>query len=921
MEVRLLGPLELLVEGRPIRLEASKQRTLLALLALHANEVVAADRAVDELWGERPPASAHKLVQTYVWQLRKLIGGALRTRPPGYELTLPAEQTDSGCFERLLERGEAELDSGDPEAAQKTLEEALALWRGPVLSDVALLGFARREAERLDELRLAAREARLEAELILGRHHELVPELTQLVRAEPYRERPHAQLMLALYRSGRQAEALETYARLRRTLRAELGLEPTPRLQELQQAILRHDTSLAPVPRRRRGTLPVPANRLIGRVRELAALQRLLQRDDVRLVTLTGAGGSGKTRLALEAAAQLSDEFDGGAFFADLAPLADPALVLPALADSIDLRHRGAEPLVETLSRHLADKRALIMLDNFEHLLMAAADVAALLRTAPQLKLLITSRTALRLSGEWELSLAPLDEPDAVALFAARAQAASVDFEPDHTVAAICRRIDNLPLAIELAAPQIRIIAPSELLDRLENRLPNLTHGPSDVPGRQQTVRATIDWSHGLLGVEAQDLFARLSVFAAGFTLRAASTVADATFDGIAALVDQSLVQRGGDRFSMLETIREYAAERLADADPSGEIRDRHADYFLDIAEQAAPALPGATRARWLAQLEADHDNLRAALSCTLDRNHASALRIAVALAPFWRGCGYLSEGRSWLETALNLRFADEPALRARALEAASDLAGSQGDFEHASRLARESAATFRSLDDDDGLARGLRLEGWWAACMRDNNGARRLLQQSHALAPDEGLTLERLGAVALNVRRYTEAKSFFEQGLTAFHAHGDEVGATGPRVGLGLVALAQQRIDHAAQHFRRALLELQELGDSGWGISYCLEGLAAVEAAQMQPRRAASLLAKAEALRDDILHPLDPFEQEVHAHTLQCVHDRLDEASRAQASTLGKALSLQDAISFALHSDCDHHYQAGDGDRRSGVE
>jgi tetratricopeptide (TPR) repeat protein len=280
-----------------------------------------------------------------------------------------------------------------------------------------------------------------------------------------------------------------------------------------------------------------------------------------------------------------------------------------------------------------------------------------------------------------------------------------------------------------------------------------------------------------------------------------------------------------------------------------------------------------------------------------------------------------LIEGRRWLETALNLRFENEPPLRARALEAASDLAGSQGDFENASRLAKESAALFRSLDDDDGLARALRLEGWWAACKRDNKRARRLLQQSHVLAPDEGLTLERLGAVALNERLYTEAKSFFEQGLTAFHAHGDAMGAAGPRIGFGLVALAEQRIGDAAQHFRTALLELQELGGSGWGISYCLEGLAAVEVAEEQPARAASLLAKAEALRDDILHPLDPFEQEVHAHTLQRVHDRLDQASRAQASALGKALSLQDAITFALYGDRDHPDPAGNADGNSSVE
>jgi len=900
MEVRLLGPVELVVDGRVVGVQAAKQRALLALLALHASEVVAADRAVDELWGERPPPSAHKLVQTYVWQLRKLVGEALRTRPPGYELAIAPEQVDSGRFERLLARGQEQLAAGDAERADETLTEALALWRGSALGDVELLGFAGQEAESLQVLRVAAQEARIEAALALGRHDDLVPELEELVAAHPYRETLRAQLMLALYRCGRQAEALDAYMQMRRLLRQDLGLEPTPSLQELQHAILRHDASLARAPRQGRGALPVPPTRLIGRARELADLKQLLRRSDVRLVTLTGAGGSGKTRLALEAAARLADEFDDGAYFVDLATLADPALVLPALAHTIGLRERGDEPLTDVLTRCLADKEALILLDNFEHLLAAAPKLATVLAAAPQLKLLLTSRTALRISAEWEHPVAPLDEADAVALFTSRAHAASVDFQPDHTIAAICRRIDYLPLAIELAAPQVRVVTTDELLDRLEHRLATLAHGAPDLPSRQQTLRATLDWSYSLLTAAEQDLLARLSVFAGGFTVRAAAAVAEATFEGIAVLVDHSMLRRDRDRFSMLETIREYALERLDSADPNGRRRDRHADYFLELAEEAGPQLRGREQAAWFDRLENDHDNLLAALAWLIGRNHAHALRLAIALWDFWRSRGYLSEGRRWLDSALAPGAGQDPLLRARALEAASDLAGSQGQFEQASRLSDESANLYRQVGDDNGLARALLIHGWWALCRRDDARARALFEQSRALSPKQGRMWDRLGALALYEQQYGDARSFFQESLTAFRAEADARGATQSVFSLGLVALAEGRIEEAAERFRESLRALQDLGDAGWGISYCLEGLAAVVVDQ-QPARAAHLLAKAEALREDIHHPLDRFEEGVHERTLRLVHDRLDEQALELAWADGAAMSLQEAIVFAL--------------------
>jgi predicted ATPase/Tfp pilus assembly protein PilF len=772
--------------------------------------------------------------------------------------------------------------------------------RSPRLGDVQLLGFAGQEAESLELLRVAAQEAGIEAALALGHHAELVPELEGLVAAHPYRETLRAQLMLALYRCGRQAEALDAYTQMRRLLRQDLGLEPTPSLQELQHAILRHDASLAPTPRQRRGALPVPPTRLIGRARELAKLHQLLRRDDVRLVTLTGAGGSGKTRLALEAAARLADEFGDGAYFVDLATLADPDLLLPTLAHTIGLRERSDEPLTDTLTRFLADKQTLILLDNFEHLLAAAPKLATVLAAAPQLKLLVTSRAALRLSAESEQPLAPLDEPDAVALFTARAQAASIDFEPDDTIAAICRRIDYLPLAIELAAPQVRVVTTRELLERLEHRLAALLHGAPDLPSRQQTLRATLDWSHGLLPAAEQDLLARLSVFAGGFTARAAAAVAGATYEGVAVLVDHSMLRRDRDRFSMLETIREYALERLDSADRDGGLRDRHADYFLELAEEATPQLKGSEQAAWLDRLEDDHDNLLAALAWLIGRNHAHALRLAIALWDFWRSRGHLSEGRRWLDSALAPGAEQDPLLRARALEAASDLAGSQGEFEQASRLSDESATLYRQVGDDSGLARALLIQGWWALCRRDDGRARALFEQSQALSPQKGRLWDRLGALALYEQRFADARSFFEESLAAFRAEADARGATESVFSLGLVALAEGQIEEAAESFRESLKRRKDLGDSGWGISYCLEGLAAV-VVEAEPAIAARLLAKAAALRHDIHHPLDRFEEEVRERTLQLVNERLDEQALELAWADGATMSLEEAIVLAL--------------------
>jgi DNA-binding SARP family transcriptional activator len=436
VEFRMLGPLEVVDDhGRPLGLGGAKQRALLAVLLLHAGEVVSAERLVDELWGEDPPKSARSVLQVYVANLRKVLepgrarraaGGVLRTRPPGYLVAVAPDDLDLGHFERLAEQGRAALAAGDAEEAAGLLRGALELWRGPALADVALEASGQAEIAGLEERRLAALEDRIEAELAAGRHSELVGELEAVIAAHPLRERLHGQFLLALYRSGRQAEALEAYRRMRETLAEELGIDPGRPLQDLERAILAQDPTLdwvpaaaaasqlaagQPAPGRRPGTLPVPPTPLVGRQRALAEVGALVRQGHTRLVTLTGVGGTGKTRLALQVAAELGGEFPDGAWFVPLAPVADPQLVLATLAQTLGVREAAGQPLDERLREELRERRLLVVLDNFEHLLAAAPVVTGLLAACPNLAVLVTSRAALRVSGEQIYEVPPLATP------------------------------------------------------------------------------------------------------------------------------------------------------------------------------------------------------------------------------------------------------------------------------------------------------------------------------------------------------------------------------------------------------------------------------------------------------------------------------------------------------------------------------
>jgi predicted ATPase/DNA-binding SARP family transcriptional activator len=673
MRIGLLGELELLDdEGNDVPVAGAKLRALLAVLALHVGRVVPADQLIEALWGEDPPAAVRNGLQGLVSKLRRALGASdlVTMRGDGYALELPTEAIDVARFEQRAAAGRGMAAAGELAAAVDLLTEADSLWRGDPLADFAYEDFAAGAVTRLSESRLALVEERLDVELRLGRHQRAVAELEELVAAHPLREGLRKLLMLALYRAGRQADALRSFQETRLMLGEELGLEPGPELQRLEAAILTHDPSLTPpstempaaTTRARSGPgIPEALTPLVGRDAELRDVGALFA--ERRFVTLVGPGGVGKTRLALEVGRTEAEALGSGGCLVELAPLGDPSGVPTAIASALDL----SDP--SRLAEVIGDREMLIILDNCEHVITTAAEVAeGLLRRCPGLRLLATSREGLRVGGETIWPVPPLAADDAVRLFLARAQAAggTIGSGEEHRelIADICARLDGLPLAIELAAARTRAFPLPQIAARLEDRFRLLTGGSRTALPRQQTLRAVVDWSYELLFDDEQRVFERLAVLPGGCDVATAeivcaddAVVAEDVADHLRALVDKSLVVAvpvaGGMRYTQLQTLARYGQERLGERGDSVRIRNAMAQHFAELCSQSAAAYTGDGQRAWLTAMDQEHDNLRAALDWAVANDDAeTALMIAGGAAwPHWL-TGMVAEGRRWLDDA-----------------------------------------------------------------------------------------------------------------------------------------------------------------------------------------------------------------------------------------------------------------------------
>lgn len=977
---RILGPIEAGIGEQGLALGGPTQVKLLAFLLLHANQAVSNDALTGALWGAERSGSANRLAMA-VARLRKALTpltdgvGRVRTVGGGYMLSVESGELDADEFVRLVEDGREASVGGDAERCAELLGSALALWRGPPLAEVAFEDFAQAEIRRLEELRLEALEARIQAELELGRHSQVVGELEGLLAEDATREGMASQLMLAYYRCGRQADALEVYQRTRGHLAGELGLEPGPAIKSLQTRILEQAPSLElrdahadPVDsttRSRAVPLPLLTTPTIGRERDVEEVCGLLAGREVRLVTLTGPGGVGKTRLALAAARQVVASFEGGARWVELAGVTGADEVGSTIARALAVTPLQGEDPQGALSRYLAGKRLLLVIDNFEHVIGAAGLIGEVLEASEGVTVLVTSREALDLRAEHRFVVAPLRLPaisGRVTLAEVEATAATALFldtarrrdrrlavteAQAPVLARICSRLDGLPLALELAAGRTAVLGIDELEVGLASMI-DLGAGPRDAPARQRTLAATIDWSYRLLDEDQQRTFARYAVFAGGATVDAALAVTGGSLEVLEGLLAKNLLARrvaadGATRLVMLETVRAFALDRF-DTDPRRDaIRDAHLDYYLEFVEANVPRLATHEELTALRRLDDEADNIRSALRWALEAAPLDALRLAGHLGDYW-WIGGDPDGLAWLDAALQAAGQNAPAAdRARALlkrayqlayrhqvwaacdagEAALQLYTEIGDHAGISDACRElvffhqaHGNSERAIERGQHACEHARLAG------DDALLGRALAKNVHTLPAAEGLAaLEQaaelltplgdwrpvargyinLGYLAITEGRHEDALELLDVALRAVQ---NSVGPAELTLIWGNIGLANIFLGHLPRAQSAFVRQLGLCIEQAYerGADEGLAGVAAIEAKQGSFERSARLLGAAHAMG----YPGPGAEDRTIADRLErdffaAARDAYGSDAWRRAETAGAALSYEQAIAAAL--------------------
>ncbi|QFY10266.1 LuxR family transcriptional regulator [Nonomuraea phyllanthi] len=955
MRFGVLGQVQVwTTEGDLVPVPETKVRALLADLLARQGGMVSVDQLVDDLWDDDLPANPTSALQLKVSRLRHALehaepggGDLVGSRPSGYRLALEPGQTDVDAFTEQVARARQSADLHERAAM---LAEALALWRGPAYADFADTDFARPAAQRLEEQRLTVLEALAETRLELGEHGLLIGELSELVTRHPLRERLLALQMRALYRAGRQSDALAGYARFRERLAEELGLDPGPELVGLHQAILEQDPALmagtdTTVPEerhvgvsRRVGRLPAEVTSFIGRHSEVTRVKRLL--SDARIVTLTGVGGVGKTRLALRVAVETQDEFPAGAWLVELSTVENPGLLVHKVSEALEIQDRSSRPALEVLVDFLRGKRLLLLLDNCEHLINGCALLAAsLARSLPDLTILSTSRQALCIAGEQVLAVPALalaetdgtdgtdgvagtEESEAVQLFAERASAMVPGFAVTDanrlTLEQICRRLDGIPLAIELAAARIKVLSVNQLLERLDDRFRLLTEGRRMTLPRQQTLRAMLDWSYNLCTEQERLLWARVSVFVDGMDLEAAESVCsgdgiepDQVIDLVTGLVDKSVLVREERvqqaRYRLLETVRQYGRDRLRELGDESRLKRLHRDWYRELVRRAESQWLGPGQAELFSRLRGELGNLRAALDCCVTEPDGVqvGLTMAADLYFYWIASGALREGRHWCE--LGLARDDTPTIaRARALSVDARLATLQNDFAAAEPVIHEGQILARRLGDGRSLAMLTHLRGLGALFQSDLPEAVVLFEQARRqyleMSDPIGAALVQmyLATAHAHLDHHEEAVTLFADSVSTYEAHGEEWLRSYALCMSGIRAWRVGDVAGAYELVREAIRLRRPFNDR-LGLAMCMDVMAWIAAHKGDDERAATLLGAVGVMWHSLGGSLFGYLTGYHQQCEAMTHDRLGSTRFEAALRKGAELHIDALIELAL--------------------